>query len=513
MRLPISTIKLAYHKAELPLFLDNEVALVQGPGRLHRSRPQPKKWQEESVDDPLKWFGILFLTKHPSLKLKRRNCKHICLKTKGGLGSVVMAGRPSASLDTSNVLRKYVKSGIHTGTLHLEHKKLQAFPQELVNLDTSEKMMIKEMLLEENFLTLLPNELGEFFKLYELRLMNNHLTCLPQSISMLTNLQLLYLRKNFLRDLPAEIGHCRALTILQLSENPIIELPAEICLLTKLRNLQLDNMLQLSNPPPDIRDKGLKAMQHFLRAYHKARRSLTLEMKEFGLVSMPSIAALQGLTSLVLMSNRLQFLGPKIIRSYDLMEIDLSDNDFELFPIEVVCFKHLTSLDLSFNKIEVLPLDFRSMTLIKKLIISHNNLREIPLCIGLLQDMWLFQCDDNFVDFLPNDMFRCRSLTELNLSSNRLQTIPNDIVLLSKLCKLEAACNLITSLPISIGKMTMLATLDISNNCLGRLPRQLGILSKTLEFFLFLGNDLKSPSREIRINGAKACLVHMQLML
>ena len=236
-------------------------------------------------------------------------------------------------MDARSAIRKIIRTGVRTGTLHLEHKKLKEIPPELIDLDTSEKMMIKEMLLEENFLSELPSELGEFFKLYELRLIENQLTSLPRSISMLTNLQLLFLRKNSLRSLPSEIGNCRALAILQLSENPLVELPPEVCLLTRLRELQLETMLLLSHPPPDIRDRGLKAIQQFLRAYYAARYSLKLEMQEIGLTKMPSIVMLEGLTSLVLMSNRVQFLGPEIVRSYELMEIVLSDNDFEMFPI------------------------------------------------------------------------------------------------------------------------------------------------------------------------------------
>ena len=424
-------------------------------------------------------------------------------------------------VNPSDVLAFKINKGTRTGTMRLESLKLKKIPPPLMGLDVSKMMMIKEMYLDNNELRSLPEDFGNLFNIYELRLMNNQLEALPPSIGKLTNLQLLFLRSNNLKELPGEIGNCKAIQIFQLSLNPIVELPPQLGLLTNIRELNLDNTPALRIPPDNVRAQGLKQMQKFLRNFYEAQASLQLNLAELKLDEMPSVAQFQGLTSLEVLSNELSFLGPGVVRSYDLQKVVLADNKFEQFPTEVVCFKSLVHLDLCFNKLESLPADFRAITRLRELHLSHNFVREIPPAIGQLQGMTRFIGDDNFFQGVPEEIAYCASLSELVLSSNQISTLPDVVCLLSQLVILEVSNNLLKELPESIGLMESLRTLNVSSNLLWRLRRELGELFPTInsdkmdeekywkQSIAYDHNPIRTPPREILGNGPKYALAYL----
>jgi Leucine-rich repeat (LRR) protein len=243
--------------------------------------------------------------------------------------------------------------GARQGTLRLQSVELKRIPDRVWNLQDSEKITVKEIYLEDNLLKELPPGIGDFVKLYELKLDRNQLVTLPATISRLTSLQLLFLRRNRIKELPGEIGGCMAMTVLWLTSNPLAALPVEFGGLTNLKDLNIDDTPNLRYPPTEVRHKGLKAMQRFLLPFHLARETARLQVVEAGLHEMPNVGFLQGLTSLRMLSNKIPFLGPGVVRCYELRDVVLSDNLFEHFPTELCCLRNLTHLDLSFNRLEV----------------------------------------------------------------------------------------------------------------------------------------------------------------
>eukprot|EP00961_Rhodomonas_salina_P199134 2686146-Rhodomonas_salina.2 len=326
---------------------------------------------------------------------------------------------------SSELMGLKITKALRTGTAHFENLELKGLPPMLMALDISQCMMIKEIYLEDNNLATLPEEFGRFFNIYELRLMNNRLVTLPDSIGALTKLQLLFLRNNAIASIPGTIGNCEALSTVQLSHNPLAELPSEMGTLSKLRDLDLENTPQLRIPPEEVRLRGLKATQSFLRSFHNAKSTLCLDLPELGLYDMPNVGHVQGLTSIVMLSNKIAYLGPSIVRSYFMQRIDLADNEFQQFPTEVTCFQDLIHLDLNFNKLESLPHTFRVMTRLLEFRLSHNFCREIPPAIGELRRMVKFVADDNFFTKIPDEIKACVSLTAINLNSNQLKTLPD----------------------------------------------------------------------------------------
>ena len=80
---------------------------------------------------------------------------------------------------------------------------------------------LKELYLEDNELTSLPDWIGTLTNLEDLNLNYNKLTSLPYSIGNLTNLKRLSLHNNKLESLPESIGNLKNLRYLDLEYNPI----------------------------------------------------------------------------------------------------------------------------------------------------------------------------------------------------------------------------------------------------------------------------------------------------
>lgn len=217
---------------------------------------------------------------------------------------------PKPPRTSGQELEHKILVGARQGSLRLQSIGLKKVPDLVWNLQSSEKITVKEMYLENNLLAELPAGIGDFVKLYELKLDNNQLAVLPTTISRLTSLQLLFLRKNKIKELPGEIGNCKALTVLWLTNNPLAALPVEFGQLTNLTDLNIDDTPNLNNPPAEVRYRGLKAMQRFLHPFYEARETQRMAVIEAGLREMPNIGMLQGLTSLQMLSNKLPFLGP-----------------------------------------------------------------------------------------------------------------------------------------------------------------------------------------------------------
>jgi len=174
--------------------------------------------------------------------------------------------------------------------------------------------------LNWNFLTELPESIGEFEQVQVLDLEGNRLTDLPQSIANLTRLQTLMLGGNNLSALPESIGQLKNLRILGLHGNMLTELPACIGQLKRLKKL------------------GLK------------RNRLT---------SLPaSIGKLVQLRILDLSENQIAKLPASIGKLARLQEIDLSHNRLVELPASLGKLGSLTRLALYGNPIIGIPREF-----------------------------------------------------------------------------------------------------------------------------------------------------------
>ena len=111
------------------------------------------------------------------------------------------------------------------------------------SVNGQERLLSNDELEQANEYRSIEEALREPKKVYKLNLENNSLTVLPNQIEKLKNLQELNLKRNQLTHLPAAIGKLKNLQILNLHDNQLNTLPDQ------MRNLlQLDYLDLRHNP-------------------------------------------------------------------------------------------------------------------------------------------------------------------------------------------------------------------------------------------------------------------------
>eukprot|EP00960_Hanusia_phi_P039621 753955-Hanusia_phi.AAC.3 len=302
-------------------------------------------------------------------------------------------------------------------------------------------MMIKEIYLENNFLSALPDAIGNLFNLYELRLMNNKIVSIevnPHSFlkdsSGLASIDSRMSDQSSTALPPAEQFDDFTRVVL-LDSNPLVEIPPEVGFLTKLRELSLENVTTLQSPPQSVRNRGLQAIQKYLSAFCAAKDTLELSLSNFNLDSM-SCPKYHLLTSLI----------------------------FEIHRPVTKSLQQTVTLSMPGNRLAYLGLG--GLKILRRLVSAGNIVTTISANIG-----------------------HCSALSELNMSSNRLSALPTEIFELRNLETLDVSQNKLFELPSNIGKCSCLKKLNIERNKIEVLNREIGalegILSKDLEGISF----------------------------
>nr|WP_322684603.1 COR domain-containing protein [Nostoc sp. DedQUE07]MDZ8130545.1 COR domain-containing protein [Nostoc sp. DedQUE07] len=144
-------------------------------------------------------------------------------------------------------------------SLNLSVNELRTLPEALTRLQ-----QLTSLYLIHNRLRTLPEAIARLQQLTSLNLSFNQLTTLPEAIASLQQLTTLDLSYNQLTTLPEAIVSHQQLTTLNLSYNKLTTLPEAIASLQQLTTLNLwDNPIE--KPPPEVVEKGIKAIKDYLR--------------------------------------------------------------------------------------------------------------------------------------------------------------------------------------------------------------------------------------------------------
>ena len=117
---------------------------------------------------------------------------------------------------------------------------------------TCELLQLKELFLNNNQLSELPDCINSLVNLQVLHVQQNKLTKLPPSFGLLCSLVVLNLEHNQLTSLPNELQHLKNLTTLLLANNKLEQLPATITDLDKLELLHVANNKIKELPEDDL---------------------------------------------------------------------------------------------------------------------------------------------------------------------------------------------------------------------------------------------------------------------
>ncbi len=206
------------------------------------------------------------------------------------------------------------------------NKKLKAFPS------IPDAGLVTSISLQNNQITSIPPEIGNFIAASTLHLHNNQIQKLPPQIGNLPKLQQLFLLHNKLRELPAEIGNLKSLTSLRIDHNELIGLPDTLGGLSNLNQLNASTN-QISNIPSSF--GSLIRLKHLDLGFNNISE---IEEGIFGNLSI--------LTILNLSNNNLSRIPEDFIKLIKLTKLNLDGNNLPLptnvagmKPIDVI--KHI----------------------------------------------------------------------------------------------------------------------------------------------------------------------------
>ncbi|XP_038051222.1 uncharacterized protein LOC119724305 [Patiria miniata] len=121
--------------------------------------------------------------------------------------------------------------------------------------------------------------------------------------------------------------------------------------------------------------------------------------------------------------------------------LNLSFNDFRVFPSEVLTLRSLEVLKLRNNPLKELPFDIHRLSKLRTLVVSFNLITSLPPSLFTLPLQFL-DLSYNKLTFLPSEIRHLRStLRELNVEGNQLPALPCSALKLRKLRYLRVTNN------------------------------------------------------------------------
>ncbi|XP_058247341.1 leucine-rich repeat-containing protein 40 [Hemibagrus wyckioides] len=108
--------------------------------------------------------------------------------------------------------------------------------------------------------------------------------------------------------------------------------------------------------------------------------------------------------------------------------LNLSFNDFCLFPVEVCELTKLEVLKLRGNPIEKIPAEIEKLINLKMLVVSFCKLTALPSQLYHLPSLQHLDVSHNLIGCLSNKIMNLRSLRYLNLEGNLLAALPTGLL-------------------------------------------------------------------------------------
>ncbi|KAK0404301.1 hypothetical protein QR680_017387 [Steinernema hermaphroditum] len=323
---------------------------------------------------------------------------------------------------------------------------------------------LRELVLDTNDITELPEGLFQCRKLERLSLQGNLVGDVTDAIGNLKNLVELNLESNEIMDLPKSLGSCTSLQLLSLSRNTTITtLPSSITQLSALRELYLSDT-NLTDLPSAI---GNLVNLEFLELRKNELRDHSIP---------PSVSSLQALRHLDLGENKLSFLPDEIGDLSELRMLIVDENELDSLPETLTACAHLEELDVSKNRISRLPDAIGDLGALAELRVGANDLHCLPSSIGRLKQLSILNVEGNHLDELTPAIGGCLQLNDFYASSNLISVLPSTIGHLRRLKNLHLDNNRILELPSSIGNCASLSVLSLRSNELSELPMEIGKL-------------------------------------
>ncbi|KAM4796496.1 leucine-rich repeat-containing protein 58 [Rhinophrynus dorsalis] len=179
----------------------------------------------------------------------------------------------------------------------------------------------------------------------------------------------------------------------------------------------------------------------------------------------PSVASFSNLLLLDLSNNSMAYIGEEILGLTKLKTLLAKNNRLDEFslPKELGSMK-LEVLNLSGNQFEEIPSQLLQLQSLKTLSLGGNRLKSIPAEIENMISLEFLYLGGNFINSIPPELANLPYLSYLVLCDNRIQSVPPQLAQVYSLRSLSLHNNLLTYLPREILSLVHLQELSLRGN-------------------------------------------------
>ena len=362
-------------------------------------------------------------------------------------------------------------------------------------------ILLREVLLQNNKIEILPYTICNLVKLELLSVSNNYIHHLPKYMHKMTSLRTLKVDRNRLNNIPESLGRMVKIERLWLQNNKIMELPSTMMYLSNLTDLMLDG-----NPCEEtlrylFEKGGIPAYQYSLKEVQwrekHGGRPPNVEISTRGLdneVHIPeprfnlefdevlAKASLSG--HLDLQWRSFSSLSSEILSLTSLTSLRMNNNNFTSIPDDVANIKTLVTLHIANNKLTSINPKLCSLKKLKHLYAEDNEIVELPDKIQFMIRLKELRVCRNKLSALPEKIGKCVGLERLELQVNRLRKLPQSITNCYNLKRLNLQKNSIRKFPVSFDRLTSLEHLDLNQNRIKTLPLELATMVSLKDLLL-----------------------------
>ncbi len=267
----------------------------------------------------------------------------------------------------------------------------------------------------------------ENFRITKIKLAANNLNGhIPEEIENLEMLQYFDISQNDVDSISIDADILVHIDTLLLSYNEFVNFPVVVCNYDSLRVLEI-SLNKLTQIPPEI---GQLKLLQTLKLNSNKIKSIPSEIKELKQLReldisnnplkmlISEIYSLSNLISLNASNDSLSQISPSI-KNLKLQKLNLSYNQLDSIPADLVNISTLNNIDFSHNKIKSLAFGFSSFFALEVLNLSYNQITQFPGGLTGATFLKELQVQNNQISNCEN-LSASIMLSRLNLENNRL---------------------------------------------------------------------------------------------
>lgn len=290
----------------------------------------------------------------------------------------------------------------------------------------------------------------------------------------------------------------------------------------------------LNGEEPTILILNNKNLNHVTLEVKLLKNLILVDFSENSLTELCEMPA--SIKSILCSKNRLTSIPEHFCNLINLETLEMSSNNFNVFPKSIRYFTKLKNLDLSQNKIADIHDIMSNLADIETIHLEYNEITNLPNSIANLTSLkYLNLSFNNLVSFSDNcenlinlvelnlshnsiksiqALCKIKSLKKLLLSFNHIDKIPNEICEMENLEHIELSNNNIYSVPKKIEKCKKLSFFNLSNNyisciktiCLLENLENLNLLNNEI---LIVPSDIGNLKKLIFLNLSENCIQNL----